>query len=67
HTDASGPAAMNQRLSEERANAVRNALVAAGVTSVRLVSEGRGEAQPIASNRTPEGRARNRRIEFEIQ
>ena len=64
HTDALGPARDNLALSQRRANAVRDALVAAGVERGRLVAYGYGEGVPIAENATPEGRARNRRIEF---
>ena len=64
HTDASGPARENLALSQRRANAVRDALVAAGVARDRLVAYGYGEGVPLADNATPEGRARNRRIEF---
>lgn len=64
HTDATGAADANLVLSQERARAVRARLIAAGVPSDRLVSVGYGEDRPIASNATPEGRARNRRIEI---
>ena len=64
HTDASGPARENLALSQRRANAVRDALVEAGVARDRLVAYGYGEGVPLADNATPEGRARNRRIEF---
>jgi outer membrane protein OmpA-like peptidoglycan-associated protein len=63
YTDSSGEAAMNQALSEKRALAVRDALVALGIASERIQAEGLGEADPIADNGTPEGRARNRRVE----
>ena len=64
HTDASGPARDNLALSQRRANAVRDALVAAGVPRDRLVAYGYGEGVPLVDNSTPEGRAQNRRIEF---
>ncbi len=64
HTDASGPARANLALSQQRANAVRDALVAAGVPRQRLVAYGYGEGVPLVDNATAEGRARNRRIEF---
>lgn len=65
-TDAAGDDAQNKALSEARAAAVREALVDAGVASGRIVSRGYGEAFPIASNETPEGRVRNRRVEIVI-
>ncbi len=67
HTDASGDDADNQKLSEDRAQAVVNYLVDQGVDGSLLSAEGKGEAEPIADNETPEGRATNRRIEFLIQ
>ncbi|MCB1492247.1 MAG: OmpA family protein [Rhodobiaceae bacterium] len=66
HTDSDGSAEANQSLSEDRANAVRDYLVAAGVSPERLVARGYGEEQPIVSNDTPDGKARNRRIEFSL-
>ena len=65
-TDTAGDDALNKALSEERAEAVRQALVDAGVGSARIVSRGYGEAFPIASNDSPEGRVRNRRVEIVI-
>ena len=65
-TDNVGPAAANEALSAARAAAVRDALIARGVPAQRLESLGLGSAQPIASNRTAKGRARNRRIEFHV-
>ena len=66
HTDSVGSAATNQRLSEERAGAVRNYLIENGVASDRLVSRGFGEDRPIASNNTREGRRTNRRVEINL-
>lgn len=66
HTDNTGTAAYNQRLSTQRADAVGQILIAAGVPSSRIVTVGRGEDQPVASNLTTEGRAQNRRVEFVI-
>jgi outer membrane protein OmpA-like peptidoglycan-associated protein len=66
HTDASGDAARNAALSQLRADAVRDALVSRGVAAGLLVSIGRGEDAPIASNLTPIGRERNRRIDFVV-
>ena len=62
HTDSTGDAAYNQRLSLERANAVKSALVDRGIQASRLETEGAGQNQPVASNDTPEGRALNRRV-----
>jgi outer membrane protein OmpA-like peptidoglycan-associated protein len=67
HTDNSGSAALNQDLSQRRAVSVANVLRASGVPNGRLVSYGRGEDQPIASNATVEGRAQNRRVEIIIR
>jgi OmpA-OmpF porin, OOP family len=64
HTDSRGAAAYNQRLSEQRADAVRVYLIEKGIEAARLVSRGYGEEQPIESNRTASGRAANRRVEF---
>lgn len=64
HTDNTGGAAHNKTLSEGRANAVVAALVSRGVSQGRLSSEGKGDAQPVASNGSEEGRAKNRRVEL---
>jgi outer membrane protein OmpA-like peptidoglycan-associated protein len=64
HTDSSGGAAHNQQLSEARAAAVRDGLVARGVAAQRLVAVGFGAARPVADNATELGRARNRRVEI---
>lgn len=66
HTDNVGQEADNQRLSEERAKAVYDYLVDAGIAAERLEYKGFGESQPIAGNETEEGRQRNRRTEFVI-
>lgn len=66
HTDASGPAAMNQNLSERRAESVRTYLLKQGVPATRMEARGYGENFPVTSNETPEGRAQNRRVEFRI-
>lgn len=66
HTDDTGSAALNARLAEERAAAVRLALIRLGVAEDRLVSHGYGARQPIAPNTDEAGRARNRRVEFRI-
>ncbi|WP_139161957.1 OmpA family protein, partial [Acinetobacter baumannii] len=59
HTDSIGAEAYNQKLSERRANAVKAYLVNKGVPADRIYTEGKGEAQPVASNKTREGRAQN--------
>ena len=66
HTDSDGPEDYNQKLSQDRANAVVRYLVKAGVSEVRLKAVGYGESKPIASNDNEAGKARNRRIEFNI-
>jgi outer membrane protein OmpA-like peptidoglycan-associated protein len=68
HTDSTGNDASNLKLSQGRADAVRSRLVTIeGIDASRLVAVGYGETQPIESNRTPEGRAMNRRVEFRIK
>jgi OOP family OmpA-OmpF porin len=62
HTDSRGPDAYNLTLSEKRADAVREYLLKDGVPSSQMSAKGYGEAQPIADNKTDEGRARNRRV-----
>ena len=66
HTDSDGDEASNERLSLQRAEAVVDYLVSSGVQDNRLSAIGFGESNPIASNDTAEGKARNRRIEFNI-
>lgn len=66
HTDSRGSAARNQTLSLARAQSVRAYLVSQGVEPTRIVAVGKGETQPIADNRTAEGRANNRRVEIII-
>ncbi len=66
HTDSQGSDSYNLRLSESRANAVRNYLIQRGVEASRLIAKGYGESMPIAPNTTREGRARNRRVEFKV-
>ena len=65
HTDSRGATDMNQGLSQERADAVLNSLIARGIDGSSLIAAGYGEANPIADNETGEGRAKNRRITFE--
>lgn len=64
HTDARGASIYNQRVSQERANAIRDALIARGADADRLTAVGYGELVPLDSNQTAEGRANNRRIEL---
>jgi outer membrane protein OmpA-like peptidoglycan-associated protein len=64
HTDNTGTAQGNAKLSENRARAVRALLVKSGVPSAMLTAKGFGSEKPIADNTTEEGRFRNRRIEF---
>lgn len=64
HTDRVGQAADNLRLSQERAEAVMKAVVAQGIEAKRLKAVGHGQNEPVADNRTEEGRARNRRVEL---
>lgn len=66
HTDATGSLELNQRLSEQRAAAVRAALVATGIDPGRVDTVGHGPRLPIADNATAEGRAQNRRVEIVI-
>ncbi|HSM99763.1 MAG TPA: OmpA family protein, partial [Rudaea sp.] len=67
HTDSSGNTRANQVLSQRRADAVRDALIAAGVAARRITAVGLGESQPVADNGTEEGRARNRRVDVILQ
>ena len=66
HTDSVGSAAYNQRLSVRRAEAVKAYLVNKGVERNRVYTEGKGETQPVATNKTAAGRAQNRRVEIEV-
>ena len=66
HTDSIGSDAVNLRISSQRAEAVKNYLVAKGISASRMFTEGLGKSSPIASNDTDEGRAKNRRVEFAI-
>jgi OOP family OmpA-OmpF porin len=66
HTDSVGTDAYNQRLSVRRAEAVKAYLVSKGIEKNRVYTEGKGEKQPVADNKTAEGRAKNRRVEIEV-
>lgn len=66
HTDSTGDAGYNQRLSERRAESVGSYLAQSGVARQRLQMRGYGESQPVASNDTEQGRAQNRRVEITL-
>jgi OmpA-OmpF porin, OOP family len=66
HTDSVGTVKYNQRLSVRRAEAVKAYLVSKGIEKNRVYTEGKGESQPVADNKTAEGRAKNRRVEIEV-
>lgn len=66
HTDAIGSNEYNQALSIRRVEAVKAYLVSKGIPADQIKTEGRGETQPVASNQTREGRAKNRRVEIEV-
>lgn len=66
HTDAVGPDTYNQKLSQRRAEAVKAYLVAQGVETSRVYTEGKGETQPVADNTSAAGRAKNRRVTVEV-
>ena len=66
YTDSSGPAAYNLKLSEMRAQAVKEYLISAGIEEARLTATGLGENNPVADNCTHEGREKNRRVEVVI-
>ena len=66
YTDSSGPAAYNQKLSERRAQAVADYLIAAGIDADRFTVTGMGEENPVADNSTHEGREQNRRVEVVV-
>ncbi|HLQ85526.1 MAG TPA: OmpA family protein [Salinisphaeraceae bacterium] len=67
HTDSTGSAEHNMRLSLERAQSVANFMAGRGINSQRMLTWGRGESQPIATNDTPQGRTRNRRVDIVIK
>ncbi len=66
HTDSIGTDAYNQKLSLRRAEAVKAYLVSKGIEKNRVYTEGKGEKQPVADNKTSAGRAKNRRVEIEV-
>ena len=66
HTDSVGSDAYNQKLSVKRAESVKAYLVTKGIEKNRVYTEGKGEKQPVADNKTAEGRAKNRRVEIEV-
>jgi OOP family OmpA-OmpF porin len=66
HADSVGSDAYNQRLSVRRAESVKAYLVSKGIEANRVYTEGKGEKQPVADNKTADGRAKNRRVEIEV-
>ena len=66
HTDSVGSDSYNQRLSVARSEAVKAYLTGKGVEKNRVYTEGKGEKQPVADNKTKDGRAKNRRVEIEV-
>jgi OOP family OmpA-OmpF porin len=66
HTDSIGKASYNKKLSIRRAQAVKDYLVKLGIPSERIFIDGKGANQPVASNKTSQGRARNRRVDVEV-
>ena len=67
HTDSIGTDRYNQRLSERRAAAVKEYLVSKGIASSKVTTIGKGESQPVATNKTAEGRQKNRRVDIEFK
>lgn len=66
HTDSVGSDAYNQKLSQSRAESVRDRLVSQGVDAAQLLARGYGEARPVTTNATPEGRLQNRRVAMQV-
>ena len=66
HTDSMGTDQYNDKLSLRRAEAVKAYLLSKGIEANRVYTEGKGEKQPVADNKTAEGRAQNRRVEIEV-
>jgi len=67
HTDSTGPDDVNHAISHARADAVKSVLVSRGVEAARVTTAGFGSTQPVADNSTAQGRARNRRIAFQVE
>jgi OOP family OmpA-OmpF porin len=67
HTDSVGSDAYNQKLSERRANAVKDYLASKGIPAAKITTIGKGESQPVATNKTAEGRQKNRRVDIEFK
>ena len=67
HTDSIGSDQYNQRLSERRAQAVKDYLVSKGIPASKITTIGKGESQPVATNKTKEGRQKNRRVDIEFK
>ena len=67
HTDSIGTDAYNQRLSERRAQTVKEYMVSKGIAAAKITTLGKGETQPVATNKTKEGRAKNRRVDIEFK
>ncbi len=67
HTDSIGTEAYNQKLSERRAAAVKDYLVSKGMPASKITTIGKGELQPVATNKTAEGRQKNRRVDIEFK
>jgi OmpA-OmpF porin, OOP family len=67
HTDSIGTNQYNQRLSERRAQAVKDYLVSKGIAASKVTTIGKGETQPVATNKTKEGRQKNRRVDIEFK
>lgn len=66
HTDNVGKPEVNLKLSENRANSVRNYLILKGIAENRITAKGYGDTKPVVSNKTPQGKAKNRRVEFVV-
>jgi OOP family OmpA-OmpF porin len=67
HTDSIGTDAYNQKLSERRATTVKEYMVSQGIPAAKITTLGKGETQPVATNKTAEGRAKNRRVDIEFK
>ncbi|MBC7622845.1 MAG: OmpA family protein [Aeromicrobium sp.] len=67
HTDSVGTDAYNQKLSERRATTVKEYMVSQGISAAKITMLGKGETQPVATNKTSEGRAKNRRVDIEFK